>query len=481
MTEPNDTHLDPSAQHDAYARFVAAKMAADPATGFDPPDEMHPALFDYQRDVVRWALRRGRAAIFAGTGLGKTLMQLVWSAAVADHTEHRVLILAPLAVATQTAREAHAFGIDGVAYMRADDGAARIVVTNYEMLPHFDVSAFGAVVLDESSIIKHHDSKTRAAVIEAFAGTPYRLACTATPAPNDHTELGNHAEFLGVCSRTEMLATFFCHDGGETQTWRLKGHARADFWRWVASWAVMMRRPSDLGYDDGAHRLPALSIHQHSVATDGSIARAAGSLFASEARTLDLQRAARKGTIASRVAVAASIVAAEPDRQWLLWCDLNDESSALARSIPGAVEITGSDSPDDKEARIIGFAEGTIRVLVTKPSIAGFGVNWQRCARMVFVGVTHSWETYFQAIRRCWRFGQRDEVHVHVIASDAEGAVVASLQRKEDDAEEMAAQMVAAMADVSRESVRGTVRARESYAPAKRVRVPAWMRSEVIS
>lgn len=478
MTIQNGISHDAAAQPLDYERFVAAKMAADPATGFEPITEMHPALFDYQRDVVAWSLRRGRAAIFAGTGLGKTFMQLVWADAVARHAGGRVLILAPLAVATQTAREARVFGIDGVAYMRADDGVTRIVLTNYELLPHFAPSSFAAIVLDESSILKHHDSKTRGAVIAAFAQTPYRLACTATPAPNDHTELGNHAEFLGVCSRTEMLSTFFCHDGGETQTWRLKGHARADFWRWVASWAVMMRRPSDLGYDDGAHRLPALSIHQHSVATDGSIARAAGSLFASEARTLDLQRAARKGTIASRVAVAASIVAAEPDRQWLLWCDLNDESSALARAIPGAVEITGSDAPDEKETRIVGFAEGAIRVLVTKPSIAGFGVNWQSCARMVFVGVTHSWETYFQAIRRCWRFGQRDEVRVHVVASDAEGAVVASLQRKEEDAEEMAAQMVSAMADVSRESVRGLTRQSEDYAPTKRVRIPRWMRSE---
>ena len=478
MTKKKGTRGVVAPQEDGYARFVASKMAADPSTGFEPEGEIHPALFDYQRDVVRWALRRGRAAIFAGTGLGKTLMQLAWADAVATHTAGRVLILAPLAVATQTAREARAFNIDGVGYMRADDGTTRIVVTNYEMLPHFDVAAFAAVVLDESSIIKHHDSKTRGAVIEAFARTPFRLACTATPAPNDHTELGNHAEFLGVCSRTEMLSTFFCHDGGETQTWRLKGHARLEFWRWVASWAVMMRRPSDLGYDDGAHKLPPLTIHQHTVATDGSIAKAAGSLFASEARALDLQRAARKGTITARVAAAAAIVAAEPDRAWLLWCDLNDESASLARAIPDAVEITGSDTPDDKEDRIIGFAAGSIRVLVTKPSIAGFGVNWQRCARMVFVGVTHSWETYFQAIRRCWRFGQHEPVEVHVIASDAEGAVVASLQRKEADAEVMAASMVDAMADVSREAVRGSVRTREEYAPTARVVIPSWMKSE---
>lgn len=463
-----------------YEDFVASKMAPDPRTGFEPDEPLPPALFEYQSDVVKWALRRGRAAIFAGTGLGKTFMQLAWAHAVSSHAGCRVLILAPLAVATQTAREAHAFGIDGVEYMRADDRSTRIVITNYEMLAHFDVSQFGGVVLDESSIIKHHDSKTRRAVIESFAEMPYRLACTATPAPNDHTELGNHAEFLGVCTRTEMLSTFFCHDGGETQTWRLKGHARGEFWRWVASWAVMMRRPSDLGYDDGAHKLPPLNVHQHTVATDGSIAKAAGSLFASEARALDLQRAARKGTIAARVAVAASIVAAEPDRTWLLWCDLNAESTELAKAIPGAVEITGSDSIDDKEALIIGFAAGEIRVLVTKPSIAGFGVNWQRCSRMVFVGVTHSWETYFQAIRRCWRFGQRDAVEVHVISSDAEGAVVASLQRKEDDAEDMAAQMVSAMADVSREAVRGLSRTTESYAPNKRAKVPAWMCSEEV-
>ena len=460
-----------------YDEFVRSKLAPSPETGFAADGELHPSLFDYQRDVVRWSLRRGRAAVFAGTGLGKTLMQLVWAHQVAKHTGGRVLILAPLAVATQTAREAQAFGIDGVAYARSDDGS-RIVVTNYEMLYHFKPSAFVGVVLDESSIIKHHDSKTRGAVIDAFATTPYRLACTATPAPNDHTELGNHAEFLGVCTRTEMLSTFFCHDGAETQVWRLKGHARSDFWRWVASWAVMMRRPSDLGYQDGDHKLPPLTISSRVVASDASIAKMAGVLFASEARTLDLQRKARKSSIKDRVDEAVAIVNAEPDQQWLIWCDLNDESSALAKAIAGAVEVSGSNTQDEKEAAIIGFAEGTVRILVTKPSIAGFGVNWQRCARMVFVGVTHSWETYFQAIRRCWRFGQRNPVHVYVVSSEAEGAVVASLQRKEADAEDMASQMVVAMGDVSRAAVRGLMRQSETYAPNAAIKVPQWMVTE---
>lgn len=466
------------AVNENYDSFVTAKIAPSPVCGWDALGDLHPELFDYQRDVVRWALRRGRAAIFAGTGLGKTIMQITWADAVADHTGGRVIIIAPLAVATQTAEEAAHFGIEGVRYLREDDGKTRIVVTNYELASRFDMTRFVAVVLDESSILKHHDSKTRTELIETFATTPYKLACTATPAPNDHTELGNHAEFLGVCSRTEMLATYFCHDGGETQSWRLKGHARTQFWLWVASWAVMLRKPSDLGYDDTRHTLPPLTMRQHSVSTDGAVAKAAGVLFASEARTLDLQRAARKTSVSGRVKVAAALIATEPDEQWLLWCDLNDESTALAKAIPGAVEITGSDSPEVKEHRIRDFAAGKIRVIVTKPSIAGFGVNWQRCARMIFVGVTHSWETFYQAIRRCWRFGQLREVIAHVITSDVEGAVVASLERKERDAEEMGREMVYAMGVVSRAAVRGLERESVAYAPTVRMCIPAWLCSE---
>lgn len=463
-----------------YEEFLASKFAAPPATGFDPGDGVvHPQAFDYQQDIVRWGLRRGRAAIFAGTGLGKTLMELAWSDHVANHTGGRVLVLAPLAVAQQTEREAATWGIGGVKYLREDDGEARIVVTNYELLDRFDVSVFVGVVLDESSILKHHTAKTRTALIDAFRETPYKLCGTATPAPNDHTELGNHAEFLGVCSRSEMLATYFCHDGGETQTWRLKGHAEQEFWRWVATWAVMLRSPEDLGYDGSRHVLPALHVHQHTVETDGSIAKAAGLLFASDVKTMAEQRAARKASAGDRVSVAASLVAAEPDEPWLIWCDLNMEADALESAIDGAVQVAGSDDPETKTARILGFSRCEPRVLVTKPSIAGFGVNWQHCARMIFVGVTHSWETYFQAVRRCWRFGQTREVHVYVITSDVEGGVVANLQRKERDADVMARGMVEAMAEVSRAAVHGSRRVTTEYNPTTALRVPAWLRSEV--
>lgn len=464
---------------DGYDEFVRRKFQAAPSCGIEEVGDIHPALFDYQRDITRWALRRGRAAIFAGTGLGKTLMQLVWSDRVRARTSGRVLILAPLAVATQTAKEAERWNIAGVRYLREDEGETGIVVTNYDLFERFDPSRFAAIVLDESSILKHHDAKTRTAIIETFGRTPYRLACTATPAPNDYTELGNHAEFLGVCTRSEMLATFFCHDGGETQTWRLKGHAEAEFWRWVASWAVMMRSPSDIGYDGSRHALPELTIAEHVVESDRGIARGAGVLFAMEARGLDAQRNARRSSIGARIAEAARIVAAEPDETWLLWCDLNAEADGLVDAIPSAVQIAGGDDPESKEAAIGAFADGRIPVLVTKPSIAGFGVNWQSCARMVFVGVTHSWETYYQAVRRCWRFGQTRPVHVHLVISDAEGAVMASLRRKEADADTLALRMVEAMADVQRENVRGSRRESVSYLADRRMRVPEWVESEL--
>ena len=462
----------------SYEDFITRKLSSVAPVGFRVDGDVCPEAFDYQRDAIRWTCGRGRAALWAGTGLGKTLMQTAWADQVERHTSQRVLILAPLAVAMQTVREADRFGLKGAAYLKADDGAARIAVTNYDRLHGFNPDNFGAVVLDESSILKAQDGATRRELTEAFSRTPFRLACTATPAPNDLDELGNHAEFLGICTRVQMLATYFVHDGGETQVWRLKRHAVRDFWRWVASWALLIRKPSDLGYDDTRHRLPALNYHQHTIAASAAEVRAQGGLFAMEAQGLDGQRKARKASLASRVAMAAEIVAREPSEPWLLWCDLNDEADALVSSIPGAAQIAGSDAADDKEARILDFAEGRLRVLVTKPSIAGFGVNWQHCARVIFVGVTHSWETYYQAVRRCWRFGQTRPVEVHVVTSELEGAVVANLMRKEAAAEEMASAMVAAMGEVQRAEIRGASRESERYV-APVVRVPSWLASEV--
>ncbi len=458
-----------------YSEFVASKLAAVPPCGFSPPRGLRVPLAEFQSDLVRWSLRRGRAAIFADTGLGKTRMQLAWASAVAKKAGKgaRVLILAPLAVAKQTASEGEAVGVAVTVCRDGSDVRPGVNVTNYDRLHRFDPGEFCAVVLDESSCIKHHDTKTLAALLESFRATPYRLCCTATPAPNDWTELGTHAEFLGVCSRTEMLSEFFCHDGGETQVWRLKGHARSAFWRWVSSWGAMVKSPADLGHDASAYALPELRLHEHLVRSDWRPAD--GALFAEHAETLTERRDARKQSVVDRVRECAAAVAAEPGESWVIWCDLNAEGDALRAAIPEAVEIRGSDDLDAKEQRLDEFAAGGVRVLVTKPSIAGFGLNWQHCARMAFVGVTDSWESYYQAVRRCWRFGQKRPVEVHIFAAESEGAVVANLRRKEADAAALAAALAAETREAVRAEVRGAVRSTNDYDPQTTMEVPAWL------
>jgi hypothetical protein len=454
-----------------YTDYISRKLSRVPPTGITSGFQLPASLFPHQSALVSWSIRRGRAAIFADTGLGKSRMQLAWADAVSRHTNQPVLILAPLAVAAQTVSEGAELGIN-VTYCRdgADVGGA-INITNYDRLHRFDPSMFGAVVLDESSCIKHHDTKTLRTLLEAFAATPFKLCATATPAPNDWTELGTHAEFLGVCTRQEMLAEFFTHDGGDTSVWRLKGHARAIFWRWVCSWGALVRRPSDLGFDDSAYLLPPLHLHEHTVETEMPTN---GMLFASEAQSLSERRDARRMSIADRVNDCASIVNADRE-PWVVWCDLNAEGDALRQAIPGAVEIRGSDDADEKERRLADFAAGRIRVLVTKPSIAGFGLNWQHCARMAFVGVTDSFESYYQAVRRCWRFGQKRDVHVHVFASSAEGAVVANLKRKERDAMQMAESLSAETRDAVIAEVSGLTRQTNIYNAGRRVTVPAFL------
>lgn len=462
----------------SYAAFIERKMTRVPPTGLSGAVDLRPAgLFDFQAALVRWALKRGRCAIFADTGLGKSRMQLAWADAVHRTTGHDVLILAPLAVAAQTVAEGAEIG---VAVKQCRDGSeveAGITITNYDRLHRFDCSRFGAVVLDESSVIKHHTSKTLQTLLDAFAQTPFKLCATATPAPNDWTELGTHAEFLGICTQTEMLAEYFVHDGGDTQSWRLKGHARGHFWRWVASWAALVRKPEDLGFDGSRYDLPALRVSQHVTASGGHDQSATGMLFALEANTLSERREARRDSLEGRVAACAAIVNADAE-PWIVWCDLNAEGDALRAAIPGAVEIRGSDDPEVKEQRLIDFAAGRIRVLVTKPSIAGFGLNWQHCARMAFVGVTDSWEAYYQAVRRCWRFGQAREVEVHIFASDLEGAVVSNLQRKERDALAMADALSAETRDAVMREVTGVVRQSNPYSPARTAEFPAWLVSE---
>lgn len=460
-----------------YSEFIDRKLTSVPPTGIPHAGAalLPDGMFDFQRVLVSWALRRGRAAIFADTGLGKTRMQLAWADAVHRETGHDVLILAPLAVAQQTVMEGAEIGVKVKQCRDGSEVESGITITNYDRLHRFDTSRFGAVVLDESSVIKHHTSRTLALLLEAFDQTPFKLCATATPAPNDWTELGTHAQFLGICTQVEMLSEYFVHDGGDTQTWRLKGHAREQFWRWVASWAALVRKPSDLGFDDTRYNLPALHVFQHTTTTDAE--PEAGMLFALEASTLSERRKARRASLDARVQACAEMVNAD-QQPWIVWCDLNDEGDALRAAIPDAVEIRGSDDSDVKEQHLIDFAAGRIRVLITKPSIAGFGLNWQHCARMAFVGVTDSWEAYYQAVRRCWRFGQKREVEVHIFASDLEGAIVSNLQRKERDALAMADSLSAETHDAVMQEVTGNVRQSNPYSPSRTVEIPAWLVSE---
>lgn len=438
-----------------YQAFLEGKAFVAPPTGIEPPEELHEALFPFQADIVRWALRRGRAAIFADCGLGKTLMQLVW----ASHIPGKVLVLAPLAVTQQTVAEGERFGIF-VDASRDGKPAGQITVTNYEQLHKFNPDDYEGVVLDESSIIKNYSGKMRNQILSSFQETPYRLACTATPAPNDHMELGNHAEFIGVMSRVEMLAHFFCHDGGDTSKWRLKGHAIEVFWEWVATWAVMIQQPSDLGYEDVGFILPPLGINEHKIDSDGEPLE--GALFALPAMNLNEQRRARRETLEERVAFVAGLVNRTPG-PWLVWCELNAEGTALAAAIDGAVEVSGTMTNDVKEERLLGFANDEFRVLVTKPKIGGFGMNWQHCHQMAFVGLSHSFEQFYQATRRCWRFGQRHPVQCFVVTTTRESAVLSNVQRKQRDYQTMAEEMVKHMADVSSDQLKGTTKGTDPY------------------
>jgi superfamily II DNA or RNA helicase len=439
-----------------YLEFLSKKAVIDPSTGLVEVPPLNPMLFPFQSNITRWALRRGRAAIFAGCGMGKTPMQLEW----AKHVPGRVLILAPLAVASQTVHEGEKFGVDVIYRREGGNDLGKITITNYEMMEHFDLSVFEGIVLDESSILKAFDGKTRNLIIESFAKTPYRLACTATPAPNDYMELGNHSEFLGIMSRVEMLSMFFVHDGGDTSKWRLKGHAQQEFWKWLASWAVCIQKPSDLGYDDGAFKLPPLTYHHHQVAVEKPTN---GDLFIMPAATLQERIRARGDTVSERVKACADLVNGS-DESWLIWCNLNSESDALKKAINGAVEVKGADSVEHKEDALFDFSEGKIKILVSKPSIAGYGMNFQVCHNMAFVGLTDSWEQYYQAVRRCWRFGQDKPVNVHIITAETEGFVVDNIKRKEKDADIMANEMLEHMADLNAEAIKGaSARVKDNY------------------
>lgn len=460
-----------------YRDFLKKKEIVCVPSGFEC-GELNENLYQWQKDIVRWALMKGKACLFEDCGLGKTIQQLEFANQVCKHIGEngKAIILAPLAVNEQTALEGEKFGINVTVCESSKDVKPGVNITNYEKLHKFDTSVFDCVVLDESSILKDYTSSTKQELIELFMKTPYKLCCTATPAPNDYVEIGNHAEFLGIMNRAEMLATFFVHDGGETSKWNIKGHAKNDFFKWVASWACCITTPADLGYDGKDFVLPELNIIQHEVKSgmmeldDGQYA-----MLAPVSLTLSERRKARKDSMEDRVKLAANI-ANNLDGQCLVWCDLNAESEALKNAIFGSVEVKGSDSPEHKKNSMIGFSNGEVKTLVSKPSIAGYGMNWQQCHEMIFVGLSDSFEMYYQAVRRCWRYGQNNPVNVHIVISENEGTVKKNIERKQKDAETMQKELIKYTKDILEREIRKTKKETETYIAKEIMEVPEWLK-----
>ena len=446
-----------------YEEFLKTKDLERIEAGFDVSRaRLNKALFPFQKDIVAWALKKGKAAIFSDCGTGKTIMQLEYANQVCKHTKGNALIIAPLAVVGQTKKEGAKFGITVNVCRTQDDVKRGINITNYEMLEHFTARDFDAVILDESSILKSFTSTTRNLLIDKFQMTPYRLACTATPSPNDHSELGNHAEFLGIMSRTEMLATYFIHDGSNTSAWRLKGYGEKKFWEWVATWAVCVRNPSDLGYSTDGYILPELNIIEHITASEPLEYE----LVARRAETLTERREARKESMTDRIDESRRLVEGSEDN-WLVWCDYNIESETLRRSIADSVEVRGSDSPEYKAEMAIDFADGKIKALISKPSIYGFGMNFQNCHEVIFCGLSDSYEQFYQAVRRCWRYGQKHPVNVHIIMSEAELNVLDNIKKKQAQMDQLQDNMVSLMHDVTMSEIKHTTRITAEYIPNK--------------
>lgn len=442
-----------------YDDFVKSKRRLEIATGHNP-DELNENLFDFQHAIVSWAVRRGRAAIFADTGLGKTLMQLAWADEVVSYTKGKVLILAPLAVSEQTIEQGLNFGIE-VKRVPHDSNPEEpgIWITNYERMDSIDFTELSGIVLDESSILKAHQGKTRTKIIESSQCIPYRLSCTATPSPNDFDELGNQCEFLGVMTRTEMLATYFVNDTGDTGTWILKGWGKTRFWEWMGSWAVVLRNPSDIGFNGDKYILPKPEYIEHVVETDSI----GDELFTRPAQTLTERRKAQRDSIENRCQALADVVNADKSEPWLIWCHLNDEAELLQKLIVGSVNVQGSDSVEFKTKNMMDFTHGKLRVLISKPKICGFGMNWQHCARMAFVGLDDSFEKFYQAVRRCYRFGQKRNVIVHLFTAENEGQILVNLKRKELAHNEMSEKMIEHMKDIMNKELAGTENIVDEY------------------
>lgn len=424
-----------------YHEFLKTKKQMVEPVGFNVEiDQLNEEMKPFQKAVTRWAIGRGRSAMFLDTGLGKTFCQLEWAHHVHRKTDRPILVFTPLAVAAQTLSESEKFNIKTKCKIVTcqDDCINGINITNYDKMHHFDPSMFSGLVLDESGILKGVDSKTRMALNDFAMSILYRLACSATPAPNDHKELANHAEFLDAMSAKQVMAMYFIQDGNSSNKWRLKNHGVEPFWEFVSTWAIAIRKPSDIGFDEEGYDLPEPVYHEHVVKSEIK----EGLLFSMEARSMSERRQARKESVEARCQMVADIVADESDRQWLVWCDLNAESEALKKIIPESEDVKGSDDNTKKEKNLIGFKTGNPKHMISKPSICGFGLNYQHCSRMAFSGLSDSFEQIYQARRRIWRFGQTEQVHIHVITAESEGAVVENIKRKERQADEMYSQII---------------------------------------
>lgn len=455
-----------------YQKFLEKKQLVVHPSGFETKLEWCPYLFQWQRDIVNWALIRGKACLFEDCGLGKTIQQLEWARHVQFHTQKPVLIIAPLGVVEQTCKkESIKFEI----YVKQCNSGADVIeginITNYEKLHLFDTSVFGGVVLDESSILKNFSGHYSSSIIDLFKETPYKLACTATPAPNDYMELGTHAEFVGAMTRTEMLSMFFINDMGDTGEWRLKKHAKErDFWKWVCSWAITLTSPSDLGYDGAAFQLPELRYHEVKVPYTG---KNTIGFFTQEAKTMDERRQVRKESIQARCDMVASIVEQQPTEQWLLWVGLNAEAVEIHKRLSNVAEVAGDTEHMKRVSNMIGFSNGEIPILMTKPKIAGFGMNWQNCGKMAFVGLSDSWESLYQAVRRCYRFGRTEPVDVYIVIEEREGKVLQNIKRKDAQARHMIKSMVEHTKEIIKVELNN--KKIESICQKEKMRIPTWL------
>lgn len=454
-----------------YQTFLASKKIAALQTGMEKIPELNASLFPHQNDVADFLLRAGRGAAFLDTGLGKTFVELEWARIVSEHTNKPVLFFAPLAVGLQHQREGERFGVDvKIAKDQTDVKGTGIYITNYERLGKFDRHQFGSVVLDESSIVKSFNGKVSRGLMEFSSDMRWRLAATATPAPNDHMELGQHSQFLGAMPSNEMLARFFIADQSQMGKYRLKRHGIKPFWSWVASWARCVGKPSDLGHDDSGYDLPAIKEELHVVRSDMTAGAGDGELFRkTEISATGIHREKRM-TANDRAAKIAEIVNAEPTEQWMVWVETDYDADAIMRLLPGAVEVRGNMPAEKKEERLNAFTVGDCRILVSKPSIAGYGLNWQQCARTAFVGLSFSYEMYYQAIRRFYRFGQKREVHVHIAMAETEMAIWQTIKRKKEEHESMKKEMFEAM---KRETISKHIK--HAYEPAMPATLPQWI------